>query len=232
MFRVKICGITRPDDAVAAAEAGADAVGLNFFAGSPRCVDAARAREIVAAVPPGVTKVGVFVNAALDAILAARDSLQLALIQLHGDEPPEFLAELCRASGGAPVMRAFRLGPGGLAEIDAYLRTCRRLGCPPALVLLDAHRAGIFGGTGETCDWSLAAEYHQLEDAPPLVLAGGLTPDNVATAILQVRPFAVDTASGVETGVGKKDAEKMRRFAAEAARQLADASSDGSSRHA
>jgi phosphoribosylanthranilate isomerase len=232
MFRVKICGITRPEDAVAAADAGADAVGLNFYPGSKRCVDTARAQEIAAAVPPGVTKVGVFVNAAQDEIIAARDTLHLDLIQLHGDEPPEFLAELSRASGGAPIMRAFRLGPGGLTEVEAYLQACRRLGCLPALVLMDAHRPGSFGGTGETCDWSTAAQYYALQNAPPLVLAGGLTPENVAAAIRQVRPFAVDTASGVEASAGEKDAEKMWRFASAATRELANMSSGASRHHA
>lgn len=222
MFRVKICGITEPGDALAAADAGADAIGLNFFAGSKRYVDVARAAEIAAAAPPRVIKAGVFVNAKLDIILDTRDAVGLHLIQLHGDEPPELLAELKQASAGAMlVLRAFRLGPRGLSEVQEYLARCEQLDCVPALVLLDAYAAGSFGGTGETCDWRAAAHYHALKNAPPLVLAGGLTPDNIAAAIRAVRPFAVDTASGVELSPGLKDTTKLRHFIAEAMKELA-----------
>ena len=208
MFRIKICGITNVDDALAAAQAGADAIGLNFYARSPRCIDHATARQIVATLPDEVVKVGVFVNAAAKGICHAVDDLELDLIQLHGDEPPEFLAEL----GGRPVMRALRLGPEGLPPVLDYIERCRALAAMPEMVLLDAHVAGEYGGTGKAADWPLAAKYVAQPGVPPLVLAGGLTPSNVAEAIRAVRPAAVDTASGVETSPRHKDPAAIVAF--------------------
>jgi phosphoribosylanthranilate isomerase len=214
-FRVKICGITSARDAAAAAEAGADAVGLNFYRGSKRYVELDRAKEIVAAIPQGVTKVGVFVNADVSLIRTMQPALDLDMVQLHGDEPPEFLRELIEEGVPTPVMRAFACGADhSLAGVADYLARANDLGCPPRLVLLDAAVPGQQGGTGVTCDWSTAAAYHQLPVAPPLVLAGGLTPDNVAAAIAAVQPAAVDVASGVESSPGCKDAQLMRRFVA------------------
>jgi phosphoribosylanthranilate isomerase len=143
------------------------------------------------------------------------------LLQLHGDEPPEFLRTL-RDSGLAelPVMRALAC-VGSLAGVDQYLDRCRQLDCLPRLVLLDASVPGQRGGTGATCDWSVAAKYHDIPGAPPLVLAGGLTAENVAVAISAVRPVAVDVASGVEHATGRKDPEKVRRFVAAALRATA-----------
>lgn len=212
MFTIKICGITTVDDARAAAAAGADAVGLNFYGESPRFLPLEQAQHVAAVVPKGVLKVGLFVNAPAEAICGAYDALGLGLIQLHGDEPPEFLAEL----GRRPVMRAFRVGADGLPPIAEYLRRCGELGTPPAMVLLDAHRAGQFGGTGTPADWDHIADERSLLGDVPLALAGGLTADNVAAAIFRVRPSAVDTASGVETRPGHKDAAAMQRFVAAA----------------
>jgi phosphoribosylanthranilate isomerase len=171
-----------------------------------------RAQHVAAIVPKGVLKVGLFVNAPAEAICGAYDALGLGLIQLHGDEPPEFLTEL----GMRPVMRAFRVGNDGLKPVADYLERCRVLGAPPALVLLDAHRDGQYGGTGTKADWDRIANERELLGDVPLVLAGGLTPDNVAQAIYRVRPAAVDTASGVETSPGNKDGDAVRRFVAAA----------------
>lgn len=208
MFRIKICGITSIDDARTAAEAGADAVGLNFFAGSPRHLPPEHARDVVESLPAGVVKVGLFVNAPSDEVCHKYDLLGLDLIQLHGDEPPDFLPAL----GGRPVMRAFRLTQSGLAPVAAYLDACRRLHCLPQLVLIDAFSKGQYGGTGQTADWNLAARYREEIAPPPWVLAGGLTAANVAEAIRIVRPMAVDTASGVESRPGCKDRALTRRF--------------------
>ncbi len=220
MFRIKICGITKPADARLAAEAGADAIGLNFYAQSPRYVSIEAAREIAAAVRPSVRKVGVFVNAAVDEIRATMAELALDLAQLHGDEPPDFLAAL----GGVPTMRVFRLGEdvaGDLAAAGGYLAACHRLRAVPRMVLVDAARAGHYGGTGETVDWRLVAEGRRHLAGAPLVLAGGLTPQNVVAAIATVRPWAVDTASGVEESPGKKAAALVASFVA-AARSALD----------
>jgi phosphoribosylanthranilate isomerase len=211
MFHVKICGITSVDDARTAARAGADAVGLNFYAKSPRCVDLETARRIVASLPREVVKVGLSVNADVEDVARRFDDLGLDLIQLHGDEPPKYLARL----GGRPVMRAFRLGPEGLEPLRRYLADCGRLGCTPRLVLIDALVAGRYGGTGQVADWQVLKTYPvntESRQAPPLVLAGGLTPENVAEAVAMVRPAAVDTASGVESSPGRKDPAAVDAF--------------------
>jgi phosphoribosylanthranilate isomerase len=207
-FQVKVCGITTASDARLTARAGADAIGLNFFARSPRRVTLDQAREIVAAiVGMPVVKVGLFVNHAADAVCQAFDQLGLDLVQLHGDEPPEFLTQL----GGRPVMRAFRVGPNGLTPVLDYLDRCRQLGVMPQLVLLDTLTKGVYGGSGQVGDWSTMAAYAR-PGLPPLVLAGGLTPESVAVAIRAVRPSAVDVASGVESSPGRKDPHLVGQF--------------------
>lgn len=215
MFRIKICGITTPEDGAMIARAGADAVGLNFYPKSARSITRGRATEIIDALPGEVLKVGLFVNSAVDEVVRTFDGLGLDLIQLHGDEPPEFLAAL----ESRPVMRAFRLGPSGLTPVKQYLADCRDLGCLPKFVLIDAHQKGSYGGTGRTADWSAANTYPSSDPAnyPPLVLAGGLTPDNVGDAIRAVHPMAVDTASGVETSPGVKAPELVSQFVRTAA---------------
>jgi phosphoribosylanthranilate isomerase len=212
MFRIKICGITTVEDARAAVEAGADAIGLNFFRGSPRCVALDRAREIVAVLPPGVTKVGVFVNMPAGDVRNVASNLGLDLVQLHGDEPPEYMTKL----SGLLVLRAFRLGADGLTSVSLHLSRCAAFQTTFAGVLLDTFRSGQYGGTGHSFDWQRAADYVRLPHAPPLVLAGGLTDENVAAAIAEVRPAAVDTASGVEASPGRKDFGRMMRFVAAA----------------
>jgi phosphoribosylanthranilate isomerase len=234
MFHIKICGITSPEDALGVTLAGADAIGLNFYGRSPRFVKMETARRIVEALDGsrdtpdatsnhphplplshaflrkererGVVKVGLFVDTPAGEVCEIFDDLGLDLVQLHGDQPPGFLTQL----GGRPVMRAFRLGPEGLAPVRAYLDECRSLGCLPKLVLLDACTPGAYGGTGQVADWTAAAKYHDDPAFPPLVLAGGLTPANVAAAIRAVRPLAVDVASGVEWAPGRKDFQLVK----------------------
>ncbi|MEE8452772.1 MAG: phosphoribosylanthranilate isomerase [Thermoguttaceae bacterium] len=218
MFRIKICGITSVEDARVVVRAGADAVGLNFYPGSPRFVTLETVRKIVDALPDGVVKVGLFVNAEADHLTSIADLLGLGLVQLHGDEPPEFLV----AMGDRPVMRAFRLGQDGLQPITEYLRRCRRLDCMPRMALIDSHVAGAYGGTGAVADWPALARYPADEDFPPLVLAGGLTPLNVAESINTVGPAAVDTASGVESGPGRKDPAAVEAFVRAAQRAFGD----------
>ncbi len=197
VVRSKICGITRIEDALSAAEAGADAIGLVFYAKSPRAVSVQQAQAIIAALPPFVTTVGLFVDAGrqeLGEILAA---VPLDLLQFHGDESPAFCEALQR-----PYIKALRVKPGDdlAARVAAYGQASG--------VLLDTYVPGIPGGTGEAFDWSLVPQGLN----KPIILAGGLVAENVAAAIRQVRPYAVDVSGGVEARKGIKDAEKIRAF--------------------
>jgi phosphoribosylanthranilate isomerase len=217
MFRIKICGITTTQDARAAAEAGADAIGLNFCSASARCIDLVTARSIVRSAPSLVAKVGVFVNEPVGRLIEMADALGLDFIQLHGDEPAGQLAELAPRG----VIRAFRLGDDFRPLLD-YLQVCRELGHLPTAALLDAFAPGVYGGTGKTANWDKMRDFRQSADDVPVVLAGGLTPENVAAAIALVRPAAVDVASGVEMAPGRKDAVRMREFVAAARRAWQD----------
>ncbi len=219
MFKIKICGVTTPDDAGAVARAGADAIGLNFYGASPRYIEPEAARGVAHQLPDRIVKVGLFVNASARTVLQTFEQADLDLVQLHGDEPPAFLAEL----GDLPVMKAFRLGDQGLAPVLAYLDACRSLDAAPKLVLIDSFAKGSYGGTGNTADWGAASSYPRGEGFPPLVLAGGLKPSNVAAAIRQVRPMAVDTASGVELSPPRKDPALVREFVQAASRAFGEA---------
>ena len=197
VVRSKICGITRIEDALVAAEAGADAIGLVFYDKSPRAVDVRQARAILAALPPFVTSVGLFVNASRCFIGEVLDAVPLDVLQFHGDETPE----QCEGHG-RPWFKALRVRPG-----DDLLAEARRFAGARA-ILLDAYVPGMPGGTGERFDWSLIPA-----DLPmPLILAGGLTPDNVTEAIASVRPYGVDVSGGVEAAKGIKDAAKVAAF--------------------
>lgn len=195
--RVKVCGITRREDALAAVEAGVDAIGLVFYPPSPRCVSVEQAAAIVRELPPFVTSVGLFVNADAETIAEVVGEVQIDLIQFHGNECPDYCATHAR-----PWIRALRMKD----DIDLAAEAARFAGARG--LLLDAYRPGVPGGTGETFDWSRIPAAL----AGRIVLAGGLDPDNVEQAVRQVRPFAVDVSGGVEAAPGIKDSDKMRRF--------------------
>lgn len=197
--RIKICGITSADDARIAAESGADAIGLVFYAPSPRNVDLAQARAIVAAVPPFVTVVGLFVDPAREQVEAALRACSLGLLQFHGDEAPDF----CR-SFGLPYIKAARVRAN--ADLVQYLSSYHAA----QGWLLDGYHDQLYGGTGESFDWKLVPRAL----ARPVILSGGLTPDNVGAAVRQVKPWAVDVSSGVEAAKGIKDAAKIAAFIA------------------
>jgi phosphoribosylanthranilate isomerase len=273
MFKIKICGITNPEDALLAAEAGADAIGLNFYEQSPRYVTPERAFEISAALRQRFASgpenrpriIGVFVTdsqwhsaiehhvrdqrelIAVRALQLWKTALFAGLLdgfQLHGDEPAELIFELnvvTHQHGTElgikdpqfPIIRAFRCRESSLQQAGDYLRRCRDLGDEakrsgnpdlarhsslPHAVLLDAYAPGAYGGTGQVVDWNVVRNERDLLMGLPVILAGGLTPENVAEAIVTARPDAVDVASGVESSPGKKDPEKVRRFIAEARR--------------
>lgn len=197
MTRIKICGITRVEDALAAARAGADAIGLVFHAASPRAVSIEQARTIVQALPPFVTTVGLFVDAAEETIRAVLDQVPLDLLQFHGDEPDVFCHRFAR-----PYIKAVRVRPGD--DLDALAASW-----PGASgILLDSYKPGVPGGTGETFDWSMIPSQRSWT----LILAGGLQAQNVRQAIDLTAPWAVDVSGGVEATKGIKDIDKINAF--------------------
>jgi phosphoribosylanthranilate isomerase len=199
MVRVKICGVTNWADAKLAVDLGADALGFNFHPPSPRVVTPAQAWRIIRRLPPMVTAVGVFVNWPAHAVAALARALHLGAVQLHGHESPREVRELARAFR---VIKAFPMPPGfRLATLASY-------GAASAL-LLDGFKGGLYGGTGRTADWDLARRAGRYGR---VILAGGIRPGNVAQAIAQARPYAVDVASGVESRPGKKDASALREL--------------------
>ena len=188
---VKICGITRVEDALAAAELGADAIGFIFWPGSPRFVDPYRARRIAAALPRLVRTVGVFVDQPADYIAGVANLVRLFAVQLHGDETPHAVAAV-----GRPAIKSIKPGANRLADWPSNVT-----------LLLDAHDPVKKGGTGTPVDWNAAAA---IAARRPMLLAGGLTPENIADAIACVRPFGVDVSSGVETSPGVKNHARMQ----------------------
>jgi len=204
-LRIKICGITREEDALAAVDAGADALGFVFVPGTPRFIEPGRAAAIVRGLPPFVSRVGLFVNAAPELIEATLAEVGLDTVQLHGDEAPEVGQSLLRR---VRVIQAFRVqGPETLHRLPEHRESTHAW-------LLDAYVPGASGGTGARFDWTLAVQARDL--GHPLILAGGLKPENIADAVRQVRPFAVDVSSGVESAPGRKDPEKVRQLIAAA----------------
>ena len=204
MTRVKVCGITRHEDAELAADLGAWALGFILWRSSPRAADPATAAGIAAALRRRVALVGVFVNPTLDEVTEAAETLHLSHVQLHGDEGPAFCAEAGRRSG-CKVIKAVRVSGGGdLQDLERFHTDFH---------LLDAHAPGLRGGSGATWDWALVA---RRRSRVPAILSGGLTAENVAATHAVVQGWAVDTASGVETAPGIKDAAKIAAFVAAA----------------
>jgi phosphoribosylanthranilate isomerase len=197
MTRIKICGITRSEDALVCAQAGVDAIGLVFYPPSPRHVVAAQAAMIARAMPPFVTTVGLFVNPAAEQVEAVLNEVHLDVLQFHGDEPPEFCAGF-----GVPYLKAIRV-KAGVDLVQCAIRYQEAQG-----LLLDAYVEGTPGGTGQSFDWELIPTGLPL----PVILSGGLEPANIVDAIRRVRPWAVDVSSGVEASKGIKDAAKIAAF--------------------
>ncbi len=195
--RIKICGITRPEDATAAAAAGADAIGFVFYRNSPRYVDPHLAKAIAVTIPPFVSTVGLFVNADAADVEASLRAFRVDYLQFHGDENREYCSQF-----GVPFLKAVSVRPGlDLLQYAADFSAARAL-------LLDAFVDGVPGGTGQKFDWNLVPRNLSL----PVVLSGGLSPDNITEAVLKVRPWAVDVSSGVEAAKGIKDADKIKQF--------------------
>lgn len=203
MTRIKICGITRTEDALTVAAAGADAVGFVFYAKSPRQVSAEQAAQLLAVLPPFVTTVGLFVDADVDFVRQVTGRVPLDVLQFHGDESPEYCAQF-----GRPYLKAIRVKAG----VDLIQCAARYAGAQA--LLLDAHVEGVPGGTGATFDWTLIPPKLPL----PVILSGGLDSANVAEGIRQIQPYAVDVSSGVESSKGIKDAAKVAAFISEVKR--------------
>jgi phosphoribosylanthranilate isomerase len=200
-LKIKICGITNPEDALAAVTAGADALGFMFYEPSPRHVTYALAAEIIRELPPFVAKVGVFVDATAEEVNRAIEECRIDTAQFNGEEPPEFCGQF-----GVKVVKAFRIqNRESLKALPSY---------PTDAWLLDSFVPGKPGGTGARFNWDLAVEAKSL--GKPVILAGGLTPANVAEAVQRVAPFGVDVSSGVESSPGKKDRQKIEAFIAAA----------------
>lgn len=197
--RIKVCGITRPEDGQACTALGADAIGLVFYPPSPRAVTVAQAQAVVAALPPFVTVVALFVDPTVEEVNHVLQAVPIDVLQFHGDEPAAFCRQFHR-----PYLKAVRVQPGlNLLHYASLYPDARAL-------LTDAYQPGVQGGTGHRFDWSLLPESLPL----PLILSGGLDPDNIALAVAQVKPAAVDVSSGVEAAKGIKDAAKVAAFIA------------------
>ena len=195
--RIKICGITRPEDAVAAAASGADAIGLVFYPGSPRCIDTDTAAAIISVLPPFISKVGLFVNQNESEIKSILNLVPLDYLQFHGEESPEECGRYDK-----PYLKSIKMDEkvNLISAVERYHGS--------SCLLLDTYVEGIAGGTGQTFDWTKIP----VSLNKPIILAGGLTPDNVKTAITRVRPYGVDISSGVEKSKGIKDPDRMAAF--------------------
>lgn len=198
MAKVKICGITNLEDAINAAELGADYLGFNFYKKSPRHIEESEAKKIIGKLSENVKKVGIFVNEDLNKVVSIVKDLNLDLIQLHGDEKPEYCEQLKNKSEKS-IIKAFRVKTNkDINNMESYNAD---------FLMFDAHKDGMFGGTGKAFDWSILKGIKK-----PFFLSGGLNPDNVKDAIKITSPYAVDAASGVEENPGKKDYYKMKKF--------------------
>lgn len=205
MTKVKICGITNLEDALVSVKFGADALGFNFYAKSPRYISPENAREITEQLPPEILKVGVFVNETLKNVAEIAAVANLDALQLHGEETPEYAKEL-KLKTNLEIIKAFRVSPAFKPEDVLQYET--------DAILLDAYNPKEHGGTGENFDWEIAKKVQEI--FPKMYLAGGLAPENIADAILQVKPFAVDACSCLELTKGRKDITKLAVFVANA----------------
>lgn len=215
---IKVCGIRDIATALSIADMGVDALGLNFFSKSPRSVTRSIAKEITGSLRPSIEPIGLFVNHERHDVLDTAAECGLKTVQIHGDETPEFLAQLKALRPELKILRAFRVGPEGCNEVATYLAECRRLQVCLSGCLIDARVDGTYGGTGHTAPWDLIADQYDSARWPRLIVAGGLNPANVAEAISRTQPYGVDVASGVESTPGSKDLSLVQQFIAAARR--------------
>ena len=208
LFQTKVCGITSIEDARMCVEAGVDAIGLNFFHASPRSISSQLAITIAEAVRGEIKLVGLFVNETLEVIRDLQTAIGFDYIQLHGDEDPYYLKNL----SPLPIIKAFRCQSTDPTQIIDYLAACTTFDVSIQAILLDAYQPGAYGGTGQQLDWETLNFKSSYFGGYPVVLAGGITDENVIDAIMTARPQAVDTASGVESAPGRKDHDKVRGF--------------------
>jgi phosphoribosylanthranilate isomerase len=213
---IKVCGIRDTETAVRLAELDVNAVGLNFYSKSSRVVTIEAAVAISRILPKRVERVGVFVNHSVDEIQKIAVECDLDVLQLHGDEPASLLIELQRRMPHKRLIRAWRMGEAGLNDLESLLEVCRRARCDLAGCLVDAHVSGVYGGSGKTVSWQRLFHEYDRDRWPPLILAGGLTPTNIASAIVAIQPWGVDVASGVESSAGVKDLTLVQQFVANA----------------
>ena len=209
---VKICGIRDIETANRVAAVGPDAIGLNFYAKTARYVDPSVAESIVVGLPEGMTPIGLFVNHPVEEVAEICRTTGIRIVQIHGDEPPEMLAELRLAAPELQIIRAFRVAEGGLSSVETSLQRYRELGVPLFACLIDSRVSGTYGGSGKQAPWEMIAKDYRFDEWPPLILAGGLTANNVADAIAAVNPWGVDTAGGCESAPGVKDDALIARF--------------------
>lgn len=215
---IKICGINDLETAQRVAELQPNAIGLNFYEQTPRVVAVDVAARIVEELQDDIEPVGLFVNHSAAEIRRICTECQLRTIQLHGDEPPELIAELNEFT----VIRAFRVGGEGLAEMADYLDACTRLQATPEYSLVDARVPGTYGGSGQTVSWEMLSQEYQTDNWPPLIVSGGLTPQNIAEAIHRCHPWGVDVSSGVEKTKAVKDLSLVSEFINSARRAFAE----------
>lgn len=215
-FRIKICGVTRESDIEPILAAGVDAIGLNFVPTSKRRIDHSTAARLSNAIGSRALRVGVFADASTCEILDRWEALRLDLVQLHGKESPEFFKQLSQDLGSERIVRALAWGDEHTKTRIEFLEFVERENLRPAAILIDSAAGGQFGGTGLSVPWSEVGAWNTRPEGIPLILAGGLTPENVAQAIGSSRADGVDTAGGVETSPGVKDASACHQFAARA----------------
>jgi phosphoribosylanthranilate isomerase len=212
MTWIKICGITTHSAASLVVASRPSAIGLNFYPPSPRFVSQAVARSIRVSIPDQIEVVGVFVNESPAVIAATVHEVGLTGVQLHGDESPEELLTIRKCLPETRLCKAFRISEEGMHPVHNFLARCESLSAVPDRILVDARVAGLYGGSGKRVDWILVDKSKRLPDCPPMILAGGLGPENVANAIAITEPWGVDVASGVENDAGQKDAGLANEF--------------------